>query len=74
MRILILSLFIFLLIISVKSAFADTAANADFDPFPQMEQDLKNSNNELPAVNPDQNDEWPPAVSNGQGKSEDHYE
>lgn len=60
---------IFLLItywIGAVSAFAQSTDNSDFNPFPQMEQDFNNTNDQgsQPADQPsDQqqnDDQWPP--------------
>jgi len=68
MRKIICLLSIIVTTIALPKVFAQTTSNSDFDPFPQMEQDQK-STDEGTAPKPDQqDDEWPPA--NAQANSD----
>jgi len=55
-------------------AFADISSNTDFDPFPQMEQDVNNTNDQAAPEPQDQNDGWPPANSQSQADSGGQHE
>jgi hypothetical protein len=74
MRNLIFFIFISVTIIALPSVFADTSSNSDFDPFPQMEQDLKNTDDQAVSAPQQQNDDWPPAKEDAQPNSGGDHE
>ena len=72
MKILILYIITFVVVVAVPGVFAQTASNADFNPFAQVEQDFNNSHEDATtAPAQEQNDDaWPPVNSNAQNDSE----
>jgi uncharacterized protein YxeA len=70
MRNLILSIFASILFVTASKVWADTVANGDFNPFPQMEQDQKSVDDDATAAPQQQNDDWPPANNDGQTNNE----
>ena len=75
MKNLIYCLFIAVIIIAAPRGLAQTTSNSDFNPFPQMEQDQQNVDNDTAAQSQQQNDDtWPPANSDTQTNSGDNHE
>jgi hypothetical protein len=70
MRKLTLHIFVFIMLIMAPRAFAQSDSNADFNPFPQMEQDMNSADSDTTAQPEQQNDEWPPANSDAQRNNE----
>ena len=71
MRNTIFFLFILMMALGAPKVTADTLANSDFNPFPQMEQDMNNTDNETATPDQQQNDDtWPPANSDVQRNNE----
>jgi len=68
-----ISLICILLIISPK-VYADVSTNSDFNPFPQMEQDLSNTQDQAENKPEGQNDDWPPVNSDTPMNSETSHE
>jgi len=68
-------LYIFVLIafMVLPKAFAQTTSNSDFNPFPQMEQDVNNNSDQATVTSDQQNDEETmsntDAPSNNEGAS-----
>jgi hypothetical protein len=54
---------------AAPGALAQTSSNAEFNPFPQMEQDL-NSTNDQAAAQPQNEEAWSPINSDAQGNVE----
>lgn len=57
---------IVLMIIFFPRAFAQTTSNSEFNPFPQMEQDQRESVDDVsakPEQEVENQDEWPPSNS-----------
>jgi len=60
------------MVIVPPTAFADTASNSDFNPFPQMEQDVNNTGEDDGAIMPQQqNEDWPPPPAGEAGANND---
>ena len=66
--------FLYILVFTIPPLFADTSSNTDFNPFPQMEQDQKNTETQAVVTNQQQNDDWPPANSDTQVNSDGTHE
>ena len=73
MLLIILSL---LLLLTAPKVFADLGSNTDFNPFPQMEKDLNNTNDNTAEPSPvtTQNDDWPPSNNDIQINSGSDHE
>jgi len=68
-------IFAYILAITIPPVLADITSNADFDPFPQMEQDQNNIDADTAAKPEQQNDDvWPPVNSDAQANSEANHE
>jgi hypothetical protein len=69
MKIPFLYISVFIMIFTAPMVFAQTDTNSDFNPFPQMEQDMNNTNDQAVAPAQQQNDDvWPPP-SAGKGQN-----
>jgi hypothetical protein len=61
------------LIVVAPRAFAQTTTNSDFNPFPQMEQDMNSTDDQAPAAQ-QQNDDWPPPNEGAQANAEGSHD
>ena len=52
------------MLIMAGLGLAQSTANTDFNPFPQMEQDMNDANNQAMPAAQQQNDDWPPSNNN----------
>ena len=72
-----LYIFACVIIAAAPRVLAQTVSNSDFNPFPQMEQDMSNTNDGS-AVSPEQqnseNDAWPPVNSDAQANTEAQHD
>ena len=63
MKNIILYTLMVILIFAMPRSHADTTANSDFNPFPQMEQDMNSVGDQAASSTDVQNDDWPPSHS-----------
>jgi hypothetical protein len=70
MRYSIFYILILLLVVPMPRGLAQTASNADFNPFPQMEQDQQNADDQTVPAPQQQNDDWPPANDGAQANGD----
>ena len=62
------SIIILFMALPLHQGFADMSSNTDFNPFPQMEQDMNTAADQ--AEPQDNNDQWPPANSDSPVRNE----